>query len=298
MKNVGSISEVAIAFVQDHDGPNRNTRRTFFFEKNILYSYGSHFPLCVRTEYKEKEFFLLNGDRYSSTTAQHRNGIRSYLKNRTFCTVSASAIRGINRNRSILRELRIVDFTEDLRGYVDDKNPLPKNLPEGTEISHDKNGDPTSYHRAGTLLFEFDGRTFLCGMDDGSYFVSELLGKAKSVEKAFVMLKPDRVINAKSPVMRQGEWFFIEAETDPKQVRKMLKFMEPSFSLPHLDGGNPHTVTRGCRISIKARDYLVSGSVRHHQHRTLRLNRMDDPKLFLAVRNTAVNNWSAAGTVD
>lgn len=307
MKNVGSINEVAVAFVQNHNGPNKNISKNFFFEKNILYSYGFHFPLCVRTEYKGKEFFLLNGDRYSNTTAKHQGNIRSRLIKKTFCTVSASAIRAIDRNVYILKRLRIIDFTKDLYASVDEKNPLPKNLPEGTEIQYTKHGNIESYHRAGTLLFEFGGRTFLCGMDDGSYFVSELPKAARTVNEAFVLLKPKKIHNVEHSVKRQGEWFFLEIKADWKTVKEVLKSMEPSFSLPHFNNGNPHVATRGrkastllCLMNMKLNpnDHIISGSIRHHQHRTLKLNRMDNPKLFLAIKNTSVNNWSASGLVD
>lgn len=39
-----------------------------YFEEDVLFSYGNHFPLCVRL----KKGFVLNSDGYSPTTAHHK----------------------------------------------------------------------------------------------------------------------------------------------------------------------------------------------------------------------------------
>jgi len=40
----------------------------FYFEQDVLFSYGSHFPLCVRL----KDGWIINKDGYSNTTARHK----------------------------------------------------------------------------------------------------------------------------------------------------------------------------------------------------------------------------------
>lgn len=39
-----------------------------FFEQDVLYSYGSHFPLCIRL----KDCWIINTDGYSMTTNTHK----------------------------------------------------------------------------------------------------------------------------------------------------------------------------------------------------------------------------------
>ena len=55
-----------------------NKRASNFFSKgDALYSFGEHFELAIRRAKEDnlqnkKEWFLLNGDKYSITTSQHQ----------------------------------------------------------------------------------------------------------------------------------------------------------------------------------------------------------------------------------
>jgi hypothetical protein len=68
------------------------------------------------------------------------------------------------------------------------------------------------YHRAGAVVLRYRGYDYLCGFDEGSYFVSKLPMLVKTVEGAFKVLMPKGVNGQK--FLRQGEWFFVEAPQD------------------------------------------------------------------------------------
>jgi hypothetical protein len=52
-----------------------------FIEGHILYSYGQHFPLAVRiTDEQGNKYFIVNKNKYSSTTSRHQSTLRRALK--------------------------------------------------------------------------------------------------------------------------------------------------------------------------------------------------------------------------
>jgi hypothetical protein len=64
MKNEQVVEE----FLNDGEGKTKNL---YFENKNgkmVLYSYGYHFPICI----KLKDGYLFNIDGYSSTTSRHK----------------------------------------------------------------------------------------------------------------------------------------------------------------------------------------------------------------------------------
>jgi hypothetical protein len=57
-----------------------NARRTLYFEGDVIYSYGSHFPMAVHvTNAKGKPAILINSASYSCTTSQHQGAVRSAI---------------------------------------------------------------------------------------------------------------------------------------------------------------------------------------------------------------------------
>ena len=61
-------SEVIDEFVRYGLDENIKAKHLFFI-KDVLFSYGSHYPLCIRL----KNGFLINGSGYSMTTSTHTN---------------------------------------------------------------------------------------------------------------------------------------------------------------------------------------------------------------------------------
>jgi hypothetical protein len=107
---------------------------------------------------------------------------------------------------------------------------------------------------------------------------------------------------------RQGEWFVIESSSLPisisgntKPISKerlsklVYKSLLPHYDLPHRDNGNAHIATRGMNL---CGTHYISGQLRHPEHRMLRLSRANNPVIFQAYENTALNSWSASGNVD
>lgn len=73
-------SEVALAYVN-----KRVNKRTgdcsfkgsnMFYEDDVIYSYGYHFPMAIRL-YKEdgSEYYLFNNDSYSNSTSKHQHKV-------------------------------------------------------------------------------------------------------------------------------------------------------------------------------------------------------------------------------
>lgn len=135
-------------------------------------------------------------------------------------------------------------------------------------------------------------------MDGQNYFLAQLPQPVKTVDEAFTLLKhPDiRNLSSGTEVIRQGEWFFIKIT--PFNAMKLYNKMQQDFILPiDREGSNQHIATRGIVLNGQI---LVSGHIRHsnHDHRTLHLSNADNPLIYRAYHNTAVNSFSAQGNVD
>jgi hypothetical protein len=291
------------------EGKNYHGSRVFA-EGNVLYSYGRHFPLAVRRGEPGKEWYLLNGDKYSISTSQHQGITYSVFRNSPRVSFTALSAAGIN-----YQACKLVDFTKDKTDSADSEDDnfadFKKNMPVGAEYheTKDKEGNITGkwYHRIGGAVLEQNKKYYLCAMDEGSYFISLLPKRVKTVQEAFDSLKPKIVRDIETAdfgrntvhieVKRQGEWFFIPS---PAGISIKEKDFEKSAALPSADSSsNLHICTRLKKIGKK---YFVKGIVRHRNPQT---NRRADHKpvklgdvIHQAVCNTAKGNWSASGRVD
>ena len=72
MKNINVINEF-VNFGIDEKIKAEN----LYFEQDVLYSYGSHFPLCIRL----KDFWLINKNSYSNTTSTHKGHLIREVSN-------------------------------------------------------------------------------------------------------------------------------------------------------------------------------------------------------------------------
>ncbi len=293
------------------EGKNYRGSR-IFAEGNTLYSYGRHFPLAVRRGEEGQEWYLLNGDKYSVSTSKHQGITYSVFSNSPRVSFTALNAAGISYN-----SCKLIDFTKDAHfsvyegeeGFVNFKNIMP----DGAEYheSKDEEGNivAKSYHRIGAVILEQDKKHFVCGMDEGSYFISLLPKKVKTVQEAFEVLKPKKVRELEKAagdptsilnsleILRQGEWFFIPMLTMTIKEKDFQK----SAALPSADSSsNQHICTRLKKIGKR---YFVKGIIRHRNPRT---NRRADHKplnlgydvLYEAICNTAKGNWNASGRVD
>lgn len=205
-------------------------------EGKNLYSYGRHFVLAIHLgkDAEGRDVFLKNGDRNSPTT----NAMVRETQSRCYGpTVSLSALdaAGIAHGLTLAH---IVDWREDRREYLYRDRRDGKFYQEvdfatntgrgefrkpeqGMWIPRDEwNADFQSgcWHVLGAVLIRDDrGIHYLCALDEGRYFVSKLAAPATTVDEAIAGLKPDPVREAEaagSPVVRQGEWFFIPTGKD------------------------------------------------------------------------------------
>lgn len=196
-------------------------------------------------------------------------------------------------------------------------------------------------HFTGSSLFEVSGRYFLMDLDRKelkhklfNVFLTEMPKKVSSVAEAYVALKPKEVLEAERkgiPVLRQGEFFFIESKapklpklsgTDKalalvgerslfKEEEKILsqflgkKFVKAAIkkaqqireSIPKplkLTAGTSraHEVSMG--VQINGLTY-VTRKVTHsgREHREITLSRW-----HVAVPNTAAKSFTISGDVD
>ena len=279
-------------------------------------------PLGIRFE---KDKYLLNGDMPNKTHSSQMWELRNRLSGgyswrektrkfpkKDFFTTSWSALS----QTPILPDcsnLILVEKSEDLHktGVQDCKKWIENATIEermGVTINYNPEGIATFIHAPASNLLGI--RTsprviehWICGMDEGSYFVSKLPKKCYTVVGAFKTLKPKEVrdyeIANKTSIKRQGEWYFIPQDIPEKEVKNIYyKKMHQRFVLPLAHPtSNPHEALRGYK---KNNQNFISGRVRHPQHRTTILNILTNKefKLFKAVENTAVGNFSTMGRVD
>lgn len=50
-----------------------------FIERNIIYSYGFHFPLAIRLIVGNEFKFVVNKEKYSKTTSKHKSILMRYI---------------------------------------------------------------------------------------------------------------------------------------------------------------------------------------------------------------------------
>ncbi len=133
-------------------------------------------------------------------------------------------------------------FENDIEYLDKDEKPVPYARPDqGMFIPHDGNSgrDPDSpvqygsWHILGATVIEQDDKYYLCSLDESSYFVSQLSRRPKSIEDAFVSLKPKPVLDAEKAgrtVLRQGEWFFINTGVNDRQLSQNLGLRYGAFA--------------------------------------------------------------------
>jgi hypothetical protein len=264
-------------------------------------------------------WYLLNGDTYSNTTACHVSKTWHYFQAEPRISYSAAMSAGLINGTSV--SLYLVDFTKDdsktaVRGEAA-FNTFEKDAPAGSTFSYERDNDGNittkTYHRVGTVLLQTDDRkwSYLCAMDESSYFISLLKKNPKSVEDAYKSLMPSIVSKALAngvKVIRQGEWYFMPVvqleSSNTIHFGNMPTFtwnnMKTSNPLPAGSGSNLHLPTR---YSTWNKYHFAMGMVRHvdpatyqstGQHRAVKLGKT----LHLAVENEAVQSWSADGRVD
>jgi len=234
-------------------------------EGNILYSYGRHFPLLIRLIKWGKKMFILNADRYSSSTSRHQ---RECFKHATIQIPFSALLPALGRYDArirnvsgemlvrILNEMKLIGKTAERwdtvgyyrwrTGYSQKESLTVAQYNQLTE-EEQKIWNPVSERRPESAVLQFRERFFLSSMDGWNYFISELPDApfissrdcgSESVAHAFEILEPEMLRNRKAAcgessldfevaaVRRQGEWFFIPAK--PVAYSRKGKVVIPS----------------------------------------------------------------------
>ena len=90
--------------------PLKTTTKTrhLFYEENILYSYGIHFPLCI----KLLDGYIVNSNGYSNTTARHKGLLIRAITNEGNFTE-------LNKNKKDYPNI-VLMTTDEIKRLIDD----------------------------------------------------------------------------------------------------------------------------------------------------------------------------------
>lgn len=292
----------------------------------ILYSYGYHFPLAVRRVREDgSKWYLLNADKYSVSTSRHQNYTFQYFPNSPRVSFSALSAAGID-----YKTVELADHTADYSAswdarwaretFAEWKSNTPQAATIRTQREDDGNGNivAASAHLVGGAILQTENDCYVCGMDEGSYFMSQLPRKAKTITQGLEMLKPSHVKRAEKEnrtIVRQGEFYFVRQTDDDLTKRHLSKRQLINTILGQGSTGkdyrgyvlpqertdsNRHIATRGF---MRRGQIFVTGTVKHKnswdlgqtgEHETVKLG-ADIYQVFV---NTALGSWSADGTID
>ena len=295
---------------------------------NTIYSYGWWPMAHYLGEQDDKHVFLVRADRYSATTSGHQGSVLYHCHGPT---VSFDALRAAGVDADCIGLEHIIDYESETRIYLDRKDGQyfqdqePYTVPnQGMFVTQKQfeDGSVRGYwHVLGGVVIECGpSRYLLCGLDENTYFVSELPSKPISVVDAYDILKPPEVKQAEAhgiSVLRQGEWFFIPTDLTDRDITDMLGFKYLKEMRSRAETGPLPTYTHGtnqhvCKhVDTYAADHrtgqlvgarmYAKGCVRHvsqwggrGDHRILRL----EDVWHLAVCNTEIASWSVDGKFD
>lgn len=295
-------------------------------DEDAVYSYGNHFPLAMPCD----NGFLLNADRYSSTTSSHQSLTRAVCMevcedNNLRCAVIPFTVLN-NADLTPVRKIEIIDKTEE--NYRD------------VEYT-DKDGKKRvrQEHLLGGSVIRYSNRYLLSSTDPtatwgNGYFLTELTEPVATFEDALESLKPHFVKqvestleNSEAPldlILRQGEWFFVKMDQKAfiksvkcnKGIRTMEKIAMRHEYLPSGDSTQPHhRATRMIYMGNVQGDYFdrtekrnvsyriapgfyCRGTIRHdnREHKMLKLS--NGKEWYLAICNRQIRSWSYDGRVD
>jgi hypothetical protein len=107
MKTVFTPNELPHVFARQSQIEGKTSGRNFFFERNVIYSYGYHFPIA---RILESGIVLFTNRSYSNTTAKHISLVRYALNHKDKIYVH-------NPNASVVDNL--IAFSKDLKAKFD-----------------------------------------------------------------------------------------------------------------------------------------------------------------------------------
>lgn len=303
-----------------------------WYKDDVLYSFGVHFPLMVRMAHwgskwaKKTVPYLLNADRYSSTTSHHQHSCfhaatvqipfsALFRAMKRFWVPLGQGVDAPQHQPSLMqfmKKLYLIDMAEEVWEVTDSWNyydhesyqagksgwtrlnksqyeQLPDN--EKENCSRDQERRP----QASVLLYE--GRYFLSSMEGNNYFMSELPEPAMTVKDAFDLLVPTSIAKdvQEGNFKRQGEWYFVPVSEKPK-VPKHYILKNRVLQNKNADLPSHHRARDYLPIATSRPHPMVRGSVRHQNrdHRRLLLGET----WHWAIESRHIMSWGATGKVD
>lgn len=238
--------EVAEAFAKGR-GPKKaySVYRQPCSEGDIIYSWGSHFPMAVKNNLDKT--YLINGDRYSVSTSKHqtyvRRAIADYNKGdyNSLIVPFTALRRSLNVYHWFDLHIKVIDVGQD--------KEIMRCLTCGIDFdTYDKYVDHSVniylpshkmfyFHQLAPSTFSvtyFDKtKYYISGFDETSngrsdgYFLSELPSKPRDIAHAFEILKPRAVKDAEKKgikILRQGDIFAIPTDLMTIRLKKRGAF--------------------------------------------------------------------------
>lgn len=97
---------------------DRGNSLNMFFEHDVIYSYGYHFPMAQITNklYKGKAIILQNSDRYSNTTARHLSHMRGECYGDAVIEMSTDLLK-----KAIRHDADINYIKDDIRKEIQER---------------------------------------------------------------------------------------------------------------------------------------------------------------------------------
>jgi hypothetical protein len=319
------------------DGKTSGKASNMYIEGDVMYSYGAHFPLLVRTPWG----FVLNADRYSSSTSQHQSecGRIATIAVSFSALASASIINSSRYASHTLPEqfkaIELIDKSEsryDITGYSRRNKETEKweyiTVSQWEKLNEDNRSiwSECTERRPEAIVLRKDDKYYLSSMDGQNYFVSLLPEPVTTVAEAFESLKPYEIRSLTEhkngyhrgihyymlldgEYIRQGEWFMVLAKQLPLEIANNDKpltsdqLVKRCYKAMQADYVLPRPDSSShSHIATRGDAWngrlFISGSLRHEEHGMLRLSKADKPVICEVYRNRAVNSWSASGRVD
>lgn len=90
--------------------------KNVFIEKNAVFSYGYHFPMCLKVFDSNGEvIFILNKDRYSRSTSKHQNYLRAIIGqyNKVYFMTTTKLKDLIEKNITNFSDIILNDLEQD-----------------------------------------------------------------------------------------------------------------------------------------------------------------------------------------
>lgn len=312
--------EVAKRFAERSSDKNMAGHSMFTSNHNTsIYSWGYHFPLAHA--YDDNKIVLINGDRYSVSTARHQSELRGALsnylpKNYTQITVPFSVARAANISLETISRIDAEDDYE--RAECKTHNVVFSTLNDLSDHAREYSYRycKTHYeHRLGGSIFRArligtnSWAYFLSGFDDthnsnsDGYFISRLPKRVFSVAEGYDVLKPKEVTAAileGLEVKRQGDVFAVPApefNSRKSKAREKAHFIDRKLDVPMLNeshGASEIASDRYGRLYIRGAMYHRP-RWRNPEHKRISLGKVWHRVYF----NTALGSWaSTTGRVD